>query len=271
MDDFEKEYFEKLKLLAADYSDKRRELAKSRIKMFVAALCRQLLDEGEKFDLIVAAGNSGLYMSTITKTVYEALGKELPKVITLPIVRYTPLPDGQLDLFDNSSLKSTLSGKLTDIPSRANVLFVDDEIMSALTLKVAMELVLGELPELEALRCVVIAENHFFEWHYPIPKVQINYFAYSRLIQGLNGNIGYFIPEELYSKIAAEIPDVKSYNHAMAIVVGGAIKRKDSSGMPIYDFIDSYQEAREPLLKELQELVNQGIEEYKSKTIKFRF
>lgn len=268
MDEFEKEYFGKLKQIASEYSGKRRDLAKSRIKMFVAALYRQLNEENEKFDLIITAGNSGLYMATIVRMVYKSLGLDLPSLITLPIYR------------DDSSFQQVISGKLTSLPQKVNVLFVDDEIMTGKTAKTVLELILNERPDLNSLHCLIIAENHFFEWHYLIPKVSVNYFAYSRLIQGLNGNIGYFIPEDLYTKIAARFKDVKSYNHAMAIVIGGALKRKDEQGTPFYDTsvedvclknISDYKETQSFLMHELEKLVNQSIEEYKNKKIQFRF
>lgn len=267
MDDFEKEYFEKLKQIAPEYYSKRRDLAKSRIKMFAAALCRQLTQECEKFDLIVAAGNSGLFMAIITKMLYESLRVEVPQIITLPIYRFKSDENGKI-------------GKLANIPKNVNILFVDDEIMSGLTVETALELILREFPGLCFLRCLIIAENHFFEWHSNIPKVSVNYFSYSRLIQGLNGNIGYFIPEDLYDQIASLVTGVESYNHAMAIVIGGALKRKNDQGIAFYDThveeickqnIAGFEKIKTSLNNELRELINKGIEEYKSRKIKFRF
>lgn len=279
MDEFEREYFARLKTLVSDYQSKRRELAKSRIKMFVAALERQLIDNKEDFDLIIAAGNSGLYMQLIAKMVYERLRIKLPKIITLPIIRFQEVK-GKISLDDNSSLRSYLSGKLNDPPTSPNILFIDDEIMMGLTVKIALELILSENPNLDSLRCTIIAENHFFEWHHRIPKVSINFFAYSRLIQGLNGNIGYFIPEDLYSHITSLIKDVASYNHAMSVVIGGALKRKNEQGVLFYDTsvhkvcaenIANYNEIKASLLKELEYLVGEAVEKYKEKKIKFRF
>lgn len=279
MDEFEREYFDKLKQLASDYSGKRRNLARSRIKMFVAAVCRQLLEENEKFDLIVTAGNSGLYMATITNNVYPALGIELPQLITLPIYRFKSDDGEKIAVNDNFPLQQAVSDKLANLPQKANVLFVDDEIMSGITVKTALEIILNKRSDLDSLRCLIIAENHFFEWHYLIPKVTINFFAYSRLIQGLNGSIGYFIPEDLYTKITAQIADVESYNHAMAIVLGGALKRKSHQGIPFFDTsvedvclkeVSGYEETKITLMRELKKLVSQAIEEYKNKEIQFR-
>jgi hypothetical protein len=269
VDDFEKEYFQKLTQLASEYKDRRRDLAKSRIKMFVAALYRQLVEEKEKFDLVLAAGNSGLYMSVIAKMVYESLGIEAPTFITIPIYRFKDI-EGKIALNDNSSLSSLVKGKLDSLPEAAKILFIDDEVMQGLTVKASLELILEERPDLTSIRCLVIAEHHFFEWHHNMTKVSINFFAYSRLIQGLNGNISYFIPEELFSKISAQINDVESYPHAMAIVIGGALKRKDESGVPFYDTsVATFTD--ESLMNELAKLVQEGIEDYKNKKIQFRF
>src|SRR5690348_1759547 len=105
MDDFEKDYFAKLKQLADDYDPVRRDLAKSRVKMFAAALTRQLIEENEKFDLILFAGNSGLYLSYLTAQVYKKLNINYPPVIILPIYRFKKV-QGELKINDNSYLQS---------------------------------------------------------------------------------------------------------------------------------------------------------------------
>lgn len=279
MDEFEKDYFEKLKKLARGYTNKRQELAKSRIKMFAAALTRQLIDEGEKFDLILSAGNSGLFMDKITEMVYERLGIQTPQRIILPIFRFKD-DSGKIALFDNSVLGKMLEEKLKNLPENSSVLFIDDEIMQGITVKAALELILSERPDIKHLEALIIAEHHFFEWHYKIPKVSVIFFAYSRLIQRLNGNIGYLVPPDLYSKILPFIPEAISYNHAMAIVIGGGLKRIGKDGIPYFDNkaeeicmqkIPGFKQIKDSLLNDIKVLVAEGINEYKKGEIKFRF
>lgn len=277
MDDFANEYFSKITQIASDFKNRRRELAKSRIKMFVAAICRQLVDFEEKYNLLSGAGNSGLFMTKITEMVYQCLNIKVPPVLNLPIYRFKE--DGTT-LRDNSFLITQVKEKLQDIQEMRNILFVDDEIMRALTAKECFQLILEADSNIDHLSATIIAENHFFEWHYKMPKVSINFFAYSPLIQGLNGNIGYFIPEDFYKQISTMYDNTFSHNHVMAILIGGGLKRKDHNGSSYFDFsieselknkIADYDRKRSSLVNELKELVREGIKEYKAGEIKFRF
>lgn len=277
MDDFANEYFNKITKIASDFEVRRKELAESRIKMFVASICRQLIDFNEKYDIVLGAGNSGLFMTRIMKMTYEYLNIKTPLILNLPIYRFKE--DGKT-LNNNSFLAQQVKKGLQNLDSINNILFVDDEIMRALTAKECFNLILQANPSINHLNATIIAENHFFEWHYKIPKVSISFFAYSPLIQGLNGNIGYFIPEDLYKEVSSLINEAVSYNHVMAIVVGGALKRKDNNDNPYFDFaveaslknkITNYGKKKSSLMNHLQELVKEGIEEYKAGEIKFRF
>lgn len=277
MDDFANEYFNKITKISSDFNGRRKILAESRIKMFVASIYRQLVDFNEKYDIVLGAGNSGLFMTRIAQMTYEYLNIKTPLILNLPIYRFKE--DGKT-LNNNSFLVQQVKEKLRNLDSINNILFVDDEIMRALTAKECFNLILQVKTNVKHLNGTIIAENHFFEWHYKIPKASISFFAYSPLIQGLNGNIGYLIPEDLYKKISLLINEAVSYNHAMALVIGGALKRKDHNGNPYFDFtvesslknkIANYDDKKSSLMHRLQELVREGIEKYKAGEIKFRF
>ncbi len=277
MDDFANEYFSKITKIVSDFKDRRRDLAKSRIKMFIAAIYRQLIDYKEKYDLLLGAGNSGLFMTKITEAIYEYLDIKVPSVLNLPIYRFKE--DG-VTLHDNSFLATQVREKLQGIQTVSNILFVDDEIMRALTAKECLQLILEADSTIDHLSATIIAENHFFEWHYKMPKVSISFFAYSPLIQGLNGNIGYFIKEDYYKEISAVYNNSLPQNQVMAIVIGGALKTKDNVGNPYFDYaieselrnkIIDYDNKKRFLVNELEELVKEGVEKYKAGEIKFRF
>lgn len=277
MDDFEKEYFDKIKKLASDFKGRRKELAESRIKMFVASLCRQLTDSNEGYDLIIGPGNSGLFMTKITEITYKQLNIKTPPILNLPIYRFKE--DGKT-LNDNSFLVPLVREKIQNLNSIKNILFVDDEIMRGLTANECFNLILQANPNINHFNATIIAENHFFEWHYKIPQVSIRFFAYSPLIQNLNGNIGYFMPEDLFKVISSLVSEVSSYNHAMALVIGGAIKNKDGDGNPYFDFamecglkntINNYTGKKSLLINDLEALIIDGVQKYKSGEIKFRF
>ncbi|MBI4097891.1 MAG: hypothetical protein HY426_02520 [Candidatus Levybacteria bacterium] len=272
MDKFEKEYFESLRVHLPQFENKLNEVARERIKMFSAAVTRQLLDEKQDFDLIMGPGNSGLFMSKIAKLVYEELQKEIPLIVNVPIER----------ILEEDTVTKLLVGdvKIPSIENKtANILFVDDEIMRGLTAKVSFELLIQINPGIEHIDATIIAENHFFEWHWDLPKVSVKFFAYARLIQWINGTIGHFIPDELFEKIKKEISEVETHNDAMAAVVGGGLK-KVADSKPYYDLgvnevlktkIGNYEEKQKELMNELRDLVKTGVEDYKSGKIKFRF
>lgn len=277
MDEFAKEYHEKLKKLASDFKNSRAELARSRIKLFTAAVARQLLRENKTFDLIVGSGNSGLFITKITQLAYKHLNIKIPPVLTPPVYRFK---DDNKTIDDNISLLLMVKECLEDIRYIQNILFVDDEIMQAITAKICFELICKARQDIKNVNATIIAENHFFEWHYIIPKVSISFFAYAPLIQGLNGNIGHFIPNDFHHQISALEKDVVSQNHSMAIIIGGALKRKDKKGTPYFDYeieprlekqISGYKKRKTTLLGELDKLVLEAIEEYKSGKIEFRF
>ncbi|OGH20174.1 MAG: hypothetical protein A3D74_02700 [Candidatus Levybacteria bacterium RIFCSPHIGHO2_02_FULL_37_13] len=276
MDEFANEYFNKITKISTDFTSRRKELAKSRIKMFIGALCRQLIDFKENYDLLLGSGNSGLFMTKIALMTYESLNVTAPSVLNLPIYRFKE--DGA-KLHDNSFLETYVKEQLKSISSINNILFVDDEIMRGLTAKECFSLILKAFPNINHLDATIIAENHFFEWHYKMPKISISFFAYSPLIQGLNGNIGYFIPQNLFNGIQKIIPEIKSYNQAMAIVINGGIK-KIVNNKGEFDLetekdlktnLPNYKKTKNELLEEIQILVKKSVKEYKEEKIKFRF
>lgn len=280
MDDFEKEYFAELKKLSANYETRRKQLAESRIRMFAAALYRQLVDEKVTPDVLLAAGNSGLFMTEIAKKVFEEANILLPPTVTIPLFRYQK--QGEQFVSDNNqSLLENVKHQVRSVTKDdLQILFIDDELMTGQTVRIALSLLFSARPTLQHIHCITIAEHHFFEWHYHIPKVSLNFFAYARLIQGLNGNISHLIPEDFFEEIKQTIPQVESYNHAMAILIGGALKQKDSANIPFYNRelviklqskIPQYEKKKEELQNEISELVKEGIEQYKNGTIVFRF
>lgn len=277
MDDFAEEYFKKITKVKKDFTGRRMELAESRIKMFAASICRQLIDFKEDYDLILGAGNSGLFMTKIAEMTYKYLSLKLPPILNLPIYRFK---EDKTVINDNSFLAPLVKEALDSLNTVNNVLFVDDEIMRALTAKECLNLVLKAKPNMNHLNAAIIAENHFFEWHHKMTKVSISYFAYSPLIQGFNENIGHFIPEDLYKEVLNLMNEPLSYNQVMAILIGGGIKRKDNKGNQYFDYIlnpslkskiVNYDDRKKALIHRLEELIKEGVEKYKTGEIKFRF
>src|SRR3989344_7194591 len=267
MDKFEKEYFDELKNLAPKYKNQIHEIAKNRIKMFSAAVARQLITEKKQFDLIIGPGNSGLVMTKLASFVYEELSINKPPELNLPVQRVIE----ENDVTGVFKLSNDYLEKLKGFGHVSNILFVDDEIMRATTARECFEALIKMNPNIKHLNVTIIAENHFFEWHYEILNVSVKFYAYARLIQGLNGIIGYFISDDLYNEAIEFIEDINDYNDLMALIVGGALKRVRNNES-YYDFevekvleekIKDYPKRKEVLIEELKSLVKQGVEEYK--------
>lgn len=273
MDDIEKEYFTKIKPFASDFDNRRKELADSRIKMFVATLCRNIFEYDQKFDLILGTGNSGLYMTKIAEITYQHLGLKVPQILNIPLFRFKK----ERDFNDNSGLFDFVQESLKT--KATNIVFVDTEIMQGISAKEAMNLIIKTNPKLHR-HLTIIAENHFFEWHYDIPQVSLSFFAYCPLIQGLNDNIAHFIPQDLFEEIKKVSDEEMAYNFAMAAVIGGGIKRMKEDGTGYFDTeiltkitskIPGFKKRQAKLFEDLDALVQEGIRNYKEGKVEFRF
>ncbi len=277
MDDFQKDYLSKLNLLADNYKNRRKELAESRIKRFVFALCRQLFEFDESFDLIMGGGNSGLFMTEITKIVFEKTNLNLPKVITIPIVRYKPgTENNSKELFDNSSLLTLAKEKLEDTKAPKNILFVDDEVMTGTSLRDSLHIIEQIYPN-QRFDVTLIAEHHFFEWHYKLSNFSVRFFAYALLIRGLNGNIGYIVNESIFEQIQKIIPEANTSYKALTILLGGGLKNAEE-GKPFYDttvvtkLIEAgfeFEKEKLRVVGEIEQLITEAIVEYNKGKVKF--
>lgn len=275
---------DKIKALVKEEHIDLHELSKSRIQYFAAVLCRLLVNQKEHFDVIVSGGNSGLYVSKIAEYAYEVLEIPKPPILRLPVYRYieTDLPETEAPLFDNSALLPLVKEQLGNISQVKNILFVDDEIRIGTTARNCFELILEAVygsKNSNRCSCVIIAEHHFFEWHHNTPNLAVRFYAHSRLIPGVTNIISHFLPESMFNEIKGLLGNDITYNHALALVIGGGLKTRDS-GLPKFDpskvlllasKIENYERKREKLLSELKNEVKAGIEKYKAGEVKFIF
>lgn len=284
MNEVELKLKDKIKALVREENIDFHELSKSRIQHFGATLCRLLVNQNEHFDVIISGGNSGLYVSKIAEYAYEILGIQKPPILKLPIYRYieTDLPETEAPLFDNSLLLPMAQEQLKNVNKVQNILFVDDEIRIGTTARNCFELVLEAVYNSKyknPCSCIIVAEHHFFEWHHDTPNLAVRFYAHSRLIPGVTNIISHFLPEPLLEEIKTVLGSDITYNHALALVVGGGLKTRDS-GVPSFDpskalllvsKIENYESKKEQLLSELKDEVRTGIEKYKAGEIKFIF
>ncbi len=98
--------------------------AQRRTKQFVRKV--HTLIQKTNFDIIIAAGNSGLMMTKLTKLTYKQLNLKMPLVVKIPI--YLRDKRGVRNRFDNSVLIPAVKKQLSAVDKIENILFVDDEL-----------------------------------------------------------------------------------------------------------------------------------------------
>ena len=255
----------------------RRALAISRIGLFAATLHRLLVERGERYCALVTAGTSGLYMQELTRTAFRLLRVEVPPTVCLPVVRFAA--DGAP--FDNAPLLPELRRQLGAARRLERVLFVDDEIRRGTTAHACFDLLLsaGCVEANGGLACTIVAENHFFEWHWDRPGIAVRYLAPARLLYGLQHNIAHCLPDDLVTKARLRLgPDI-GHHELLALVVAGAVKRLRSD-IPFYDEaparsmasrIADYAAARERFLRDFETWIESGLRRRRDGEIHFRF
>lgn len=252
------------------------ELAEDRIERFVATLYRLLVDQQEHFDLIVGAGDSGCFAVELTKLVYQEQKKQLPPILLLPIVRFKNDKEGE-ERFDNSYLKRKVKNKLKEIESIRNILFVDDEIRKGWTAKSCFELICPNYDNF--ITGTIVAEHHFFEWHYNIPRLSIRYFSYAKSVYGIIHIFSYIVDDILYKHLQEASDKIVDRNQVLALLSSGGYRKLEGrrayfdsgleKGMRLK--FDSYNKVKKDLRGVLTSLVKRGIKKYKEDKICFKF
>lgn len=275
--EIDEDYKRQCKAISKSYerAEHRRELAVNRIKLFAATIYR-LVQEKHDYDLVMSPGNSGIYMSVITEWVYQYLEKAVPPIVNLPIYRFND--DGSL--YDNNHLEKELALKTKNLEPIRNVLFVDDEIMTGTSARNTLELLQKTRSSSEWVNFTIVAEHHFFEWRHLVPRTNVNFYAYARLIWGLNNNIAHVVPEAIYQEIIQYVGEDVAFNKVMAIILGDKDKQKDTSGKGYFsnEFDDTlkklmpnYMEIKLDIQNEVKKIALEGIEQYQRKEFAFKF
>lgn len=246
-------------------------LAEERLQQFVATLTRLLVNEQEKFDLVISGGDSGLIVTKIVEKIYEVLKIKVPPIINLPIQRYK---DGNLQQrFQHVDL-------VKDIPSIKNVeniLFVDDEIRIGWTAKTCFETLQKKYKT--RLHCVIIAENHFFEWHFKQPDVNLRFYAHAKVIPGINQIFAYLINNQEYNLIQSLSDQIQDRQQAVALLISAKYKKfsekkvlfDEKLELEILNKSSKYRDIKKKLENKLTSLVKNGVARYKSGDISFKF
>ena len=87
MDKYEEEFSKSVKEAAKKITVDRYELAVLRFERLVSMMYILLVEREERFDLLVAGGNSGIFVMKVVELIYQRLKITCPPQISLPIVR----------------------------------------------------------------------------------------------------------------------------------------------------------------------------------------
>lgn len=259
-------------------------IAQHVFKRYIALLYRLCVEEGNDYDLLVGPGDSGAVMVYFTELFYKVLEKQVPPKLLLPVQRYVDPNNERLGLFDNSALLPTAAEQLAGhAPSR--VLFVDDEIWQANSASASARLLVGALPadkKLDRVVFTMVAENHGFEWHYDIPPVAIQYYAFSKKIVGVNNAVLRFLSTEQqevlnkFTKIHLHPTEIDGQTRKMDLLFNGQVKvlSSEGGGYPAYRHVSVSEDLiklKSEVENELMNLICEAIEAYRKRHIVFVF
>lgn len=179
-------------------------LAKHYLERFTKHIASLINADHNVFDLIIAAGNSGLASAWITTKVYEALDITPPPVIKVPIMRF--IGNDNSKLYNNSSLLTYIKQNLDKYSHDLNnILFVDDEIRYGSTVKNSMNLIMkwhNDAKKTNMITCTVVADEFGgFNWNPPYKNLTIKFSPFIKHTSKYKNIILYNIPPDIFYRL----------------------------------------------------------------------
>lgn len=251
--------------------------AKEHLSRYIAMIYHLIEEEKKRFDIIIAAGDSGIGMVGITGMIFTELNVEFPQVLSLPIYRFLPGSDEKAsNRFDNSHLIPPLRKQLRGLGNIKRMLFVDDEIGDGNTVEIALELIL-EASKKEGIRfdrpiCTIVAEDQGFDPGRIKLEVKIDFQPYTSEIKGLNNVITYHIPYKFYSPIRKLYSDKELESKALVNILLGLPLKDFNSGKPRFSYkynniikekISNFKQIQGEYRKFLKEEIEKSIKTFK--------
>lgn len=182
-----------------------RPLAVRNFKRFVGVLYYLIAEKEHNFDLIVGAGDSGVGMARLSEMVYQQCNIPIPRILNLPIARFKY----GFDLYDNSVLIPEAKKQLKDTKNLEHILVVDDEISHGVTLKAAVEVILGAMEEKVSspLNVTCVAEDQDFDSQNFMEQVELEVYPFAKPIEGLFSVVSYIVPWEIEKQVREHFND----------------------------------------------------------------
>ena len=117
-----------------------------------------------QFDILIAAGNSGLSVVRFTELIYQELGQNVPEKLLIPFFRYFPgHKDNPDKAFDIKIFFPEIVNQVRNLNKEIkNVLFVDDEIGLGITATSILTLINLALKEIGKPRLEEVLKKYGF-------------------------------------------------------------------------------------------------------------
>lgn len=167
---------------------------------------QNLIKQGEQFDVIAAAGDSGQLTARITEEVYKVLGKPVPPKLVAPIYRHAD--EAETILFDNKILAPQFSSRKDKLLS--NVLFVDDEIGGGNAARGILDLLLELNPDIQTF--TIVAEDGGFNCPSKIRGVKTRFIPTRSRVPGVYNAISHTVPRKFHEPLKTVLADEPDLN-----------------------------------------------------------
>lgn len=265
-----------------------RPLALRHFKRFIAVLYYLIVEENKQFDLILGAGDSGIWLAKIVELLYQKLNLKPPVIITLPIVRfkftYIKYEGQPLDLFDNSILVPEAEKQLKELEKLENILYVDDEIANGVTSREAVRVVLKATPKGKIAKNInlsLVAEDQAFNPNDFLQGVTVTMYPFAKEVPGIHGVINYIVPWDIEKQIkeyfSEEEAGAKVRVNMLLDLPSKDKELKEKMFIPkpifIYDYnekatqkIPNFTKLQSEFKDSLNRWIDEAIEEYETKT-----
>jgi len=213
-------------------------LGRQRFCKFCYVIKELIQENGLRFDLLIAAGNSGLSLAKFTELIYQEFNKDLPQELYIPFFRYFPgHRDNPDKIFDSKIFLPTIINQVKNSKIEIkNVLFVDDEIGLGITAISIFNLLNQALKEAEKPRIdnyYIVAEDQGFKM--PTENSSIKFIPYDFELDGYNNVIFFFNPWEFEKPIIEMFGDDDKFPfHQRTNLLLGLPIKEFNSGHPIY-------------------------------------
>jgi adenine/guanine phosphoribosyltransferase-like PRPP-binding protein len=216
--------------------------AQRRLELFIKKI-KTLIEESD-FDLILAPGNSGVFMAKITSMTYNYIGKSAPLIIKIPL--YLKDRMGGRIKFDNSVLIPDVKRQIERVKKIRKILIVDDELTekNPATVRASIELLTAagkiKMPDLTVF---VIAEGQTGSLKLAKSFGKICYLPFAKASKewmGVYNFVSYSIPWEIQSKIREFYSDsVLNSGEIFCLLLGEPIRSKGKlrRGKPYFSYV----------------------------------